>query len=111
MTRRPDLPFSLPPFLEMIMSPDDGGSSLPSGSVGRSLETIIPWDEFSAGNKGKKYRNKAIEFGNKFRIGAVLTEDELNAWLIENMEIEPPRETVKGSEGWMAFLTRRHWAV
>jgi hypothetical protein len=96
----------------MLQSPADGGSSLSSGSIGRALKTITPWDEFSPGNnRGKKYRNKAVEFGHAFPIGTVLTEENLNEWLIEKMQIDPPREREKGSEGWMAFLTRRHWAV
>jgi hypothetical protein len=58
--------------------------------------------------KGAKYRDVAVEFGKKFPIGTVLTMDEFDEFAISGGHIEPPASTEKRSDGWLAFLQRRH---
>jgi hypothetical protein len=58
--------------------------------------------------RGANYRNIAVEFAKMYPIGTVILMSEFDEFAISFGGIAPPSCTEKGSEGWLAFMQRRH---
>ena len=58
--------------------------------------------------RGAGYREVAAAFYKEFPIGTELTVAEFDGFIIDHAGVEPPSNTETGSEGWLAFLQRRH---
>jgi hypothetical protein len=58
--------------------------------------------------RGANYREQAAKFSQRFPIGSVLTVAEFDEFAISECGIDPPASTEKQSDGWLAYLQRRH---
>jgi hypothetical protein len=57
---------------------------------------------------GLSYRELAVSFAMKYPIGTVIALSEFDDFAISVGGIAPPVSTEKDSDGWLAFLQRRH---
>lgn len=60
--------------------------------------------------RGAGARELAAEFGRLYPIGAELTTQEFDEYSVAFLGVAPAASTEKGSDGWLAFLQRRHQA-
>lgn len=57
---------------------------------------------------GSTYRELAVKFAMKYPVGTVMSLSEFDDFAIECGGVAPPVSTEKDSDGWLAFLQRRH---
>ena len=91
----------------VVLSPPD----LADAASDEVQDVPSPEDLKPGPRRAKTYHNRAVKFGRRFPIGTTIDEDTMDNWLISEMPIDQPTDRAKGSEGWQAFLTRRHWAI
>jgi len=60
--------------------------------------------------RGAGYHDAAVEFIKSFPIGTELTAAEFDGFAISHDLIKPPTSYERSSDGWQAFLQRRHQA-
>ena len=60
--------------------------------------------------RGASYHESAMEFVRRYPVGTELTATEFDNFSIAQNLIKPPSSYDRGSDGWQAFLQRRHQA-
>lgn len=84
------------PLVETLSKITSGGNT---ASELRGL--TIKEGKFSA-------HDAALLFGRMYPLGSSITVKEFDEFAIKYCGIAPPTNTEKGSEGWLAFMQRRH---
>lgn len=60
--------------------------------------------------RGAGYHESAVAFLKAFPVGTSLNSSQFDAFILTNQLVKAPSSTDKGSDGWQAFLQRRHQA-
>lgn len=61
-------------------------------------------------NRGVGYHDAAVDFIKQHPVGTELTAADFDGFAISRQLIKPPSSYDRGSDGWQAFLQRRHQA-
>lgn len=78
--------------------------------MANELSTGAPEPSYGKANprRGAGHEDKAIQFVRDFPVGTTLTAEEFDSWAQGHGFVRPPKSTDKQSDGWQAYLQRRH---